>query len=616
MLLLPAMHIWFVLAAGKGAGPWDEDSVDAGHEAGTAGAIARVSLVALPLVLPFEAPLFQLGPLLITTAEVALYLVLAAWGAHLVAKLVRARGRSPSRGEIVPEPLVWAAALWLAIVVVSALAAPAHRAAAVKFALRTGSGVLLFFAARDLARSPRWARRVVQAIVAGAALSALGAVVETALPGSVSLWQPFRPQAFTALGLARASGAFAYPTIAAMYWEAAVPLAVAAFFGTTRGLDRAPPWVGGALVTALAGLLVVATLLSATRSALVGAAVASGALLILGWRAGIRLRLAAGGTLAVTALLVALVLRPGDTQSLLGQRLQWWRDGSWFGARYLVSPPRLVLSAGKLAGIPVTVQNVGVVAWPHAGRDPVHLSYHWEAIGRGQSRLVQFEGRRTRLGQDVAPGATVQLVGVVEVPAAPGRYRLRWDLVRESVTWFSERGNPTADQLVDVVVGASVAPTGNLAELASSSLPTWVTPPTATRTELWRAAVQLWRQHPVLGIGPDNFRRRYPEALALAPGERRFNDERLHANSFYFETLADLGLIGMLALGLVILALVRAVRAHAARGRLVALACGVAAGTFFVHGLLDTFLAFTPLCGLYWLLLGLTSRPAPPGSSP
>jgi hypothetical protein len=603
------------LAAGKGAGPREEDGIDAPHEVGAPGAIARVSLIALPLVLPFEAPLFHLGPLLITTAELAIYLVLAAWGAHVAAALVRARGRGRRGGEVVQDPLVWAAALWLAIVVASALAAPAYRPAALKFALRTASGVLLFFATRDLARSPRWARRVVLAIVAGAALSAVGAVAETAFPGGVSLWQPFRPQAFTALGLARASGAFAYPTIAAMYWEAALPLALAVFFGGARGLNAWPPWVGGALVTALAGLLVAAILLSATRSALVGAAVASATILILGWRAGVRLRFAAGGALAITALLVSLAFRPGDTQSLLGQRLQWWRDGSWFAARYIVSPPRLVLSAGTLAGVAVTVQNVGTLGWPHAGRDPVHLSHHWEAIGAGPPRLVQFEGRRTRLGRDVPPGASVRLVGVVEAPAAPGRYRRRWDLVRESVTWFSERGNPTADQLVDVVVGASVAPADGLAELSSSSLPAWVAPPAPTRTELWRAAVELWRHHPLLGVGPDNFRRRYAEALVLAPGERRFNDERLHANSFYFETLADLGLAGVLALGLVMLALGRAIRAHAARTRLVALACGVAAGTFFVHGLLDTFLAFTPLCGLYWLLLGLTSRPAPPDSS-
>jgi hypothetical protein len=47
--------------------------------------------------------------------------------------------------------------------------------------------------------------------------------------------------------------------------------------------------------------------------------------------------------------------------------------------------------------------------------------------------------------------------------------------------------------------------------------------------------------------------------------------------------------------------------AHAAARRLPWLACGIAAGLFFVHGVLDYFLEFTPLYGLFWLTLGLTA---------
>ena len=57
---------------------------------------------------------------------------------------------------------------------------------------------------------------------------------------------------------------------------------------------------------------------------------------------------------------------------------------------------------------------------------------------------------------------------------------------------------------------------------------------------LWRAAFVAWRAHPLLGIGPDNFRHRSREFLGRA------SDERMHANSLYFETLADLGCAGLL----------------------------------------------------------------------
>jgi O-antigen ligase len=218
-----------------------------------------------------------------------------------------------------------------------------------------------------------------------------------------------------------------------------------------------------------------------------------------------------------------------------------------------------------------------------------------------------FEGRRTVLPADVAPGATVSLLGTVDVPRRAGRYRLRWDLVRESVTWFSERGNATGDQLVDVSAADAAAPEAPL-PVERRSLEDLLGRRAPGRPELWRAALALWRRHPLLGVGPDNFRHLYPQVLP--PGEHRFDDERLHANSLYLETLADLGLCGALALALILIALARVVRAHVTDGdgRLLRLACGVAAGTFFVHGLVDTFLAFTPLYGLHWLLLGLTAQ--------
>ncbi len=530
--------------------------------------VAAALLVVFPLVLPFEAPLFRVGPLAITSVELALYLTLGAWAAS-VTSLGRVR-------DLVRAPLARAVVTWMLVVAASALAAPSHRAETLKLALRATGGALLFFAARDLAREPAVARRVLLAIVAGAVLSAACAIVELAVPQSAALWRPFRAQAFTALGVPRASGAFAYPTMAAMYWEASLPLCAVV-------LARGRLLAAGAL----SAVLVAAILASATRAAVAGALLALVALALLEKRA----RAAAAVMLAVTSILVAIGLL-GPT-SLIGQRLRWWSTEAWYAASYTLDQPRLTLPAGAQAGVGVTVTNRGALAWPHAGNDAVHLSHHWERDGG----IVQFEGQRTRLPHDLAPGASARLVAAVMAPAAPGSYRLRWDLVRETVTWFSARGVATGDQLVDVVSGGAAPPpprAGSLEELFP------VPPP--SRPELWRAAVELWRRHPFLGVGPDNFRHRYPEVLT-AP---RFADERLHANSLYLETLADLGLAGVAALAFLLVALLRGAR----RSDLVCLA---GAGTFLVHGLVDTFFAFTPLYGLWWLLLGLA---APRDSSP
>ncbi len=150
-------------------------------------------------------------------------------------------------------------------------------------------------------------------------------------------------------------------------------------------------------------------------------------------------------------------------------------------------------------------------------------------------------------------------------------------------------------------------------------LPVWTTPvprvmsapPAPPRPTLWRAALVLWHQRPLLGVGPDNFRRRYQAILSPAPSGQPYTDTRLHANSLYFETLADLGLAGIAVLAWIALALSRQIRRQVSADDLAGLGCSVAAGTFFVHGGLDYFFEFTPLFGLFWVLLGLSAASAP-----
>src|SRR4029079_12114425 len=139
----------------------------------------------------------------------------------------------------------------------------------------------------------------------------------------------------------------------------------------------------------------------------------------------------------------------------------------------------------------------------------------------------------------------------------------------------------------------------------------------ARRMMLWRAAVMAWREHPLLGLGPDNFRRAYNRYIGLPRP-----DERLHANNMYFETLASLGLAGIVALALVIATFVgaarRAVGLRGASSAAGLLAVGAAAGlgAYAVHGFFDYFLEFTPTYALLWLLGGMLMALAQePGSA-
>jgi O-Antigen ligase len=590
----------------------------------TAQRVAEGLLILLALALPFEVRLFRLGPLQITTVELALYATLAAWGIGVAVDV--AQGRAPWRPSLASlgrDEMARAVVLWTAVLFASAAAAPSDRAAAFKFALRSLSGILAFFAARSVARPSTVGRRVLLALVLGGLVSAACAVIDWLVPGSAAIWRAFHEGSFAAFGLRRASGVFEYPTIGAMYWEAMVPLVlVAPFAWRARGAAARGPMI---LVVAGSAILLVAILASATRSAIGGAVVACAVVGIFGRRAGPFVPRAAAAALGVLAALSIVALWQGRSGSPLGQRLQWWHDDRWFGARYFVPAAAKTVREGQRFHVAVSLENTGTIAWRHDGTVPTRLAYHWylEPADGDVPRLVDFDGQRTDLTEDVPPGGIVHLAAAVLAPDVAGTYRLSWDLVQETVTWFSDRGNPMASETV-VVDPASGTP----AEPVLPGVPAAVTPPASlpsppSRPVLWRAAVALWRERPLLGVGPDNFRRRY-EAVVPAPPSGRYEDTRVHANSLYFETLADLGLAGLAALVALAVALARALRRHAEARSLAGLGCAVAAAVFFVHGLLDYFFEFTPLFGLFWVTLGLTAAfeqearasPAPPGSTP
>ncbi len=117
------------------------------------------------------------------------------------------------------------------------------------------------------------------------------------------------------------------------------------------------------------------------------------------------------------------------------------------------TPTTFTIAAGQTrTDVPIRVTNCGNVTW---SASQVQLGYHW--YDAGGTQLVRWDdGRRTGLLDNVAPGQTVTLSGVVRAPynlivlfgagaetAAPaGTYTLAWDLV-EGTTWWSGRGQPT-----------------------------------------------------------------------------------------------------------------------------------------------------------------------------
>jgi hypothetical protein len=531
-----------------------------------------------------------------------MYLALAAWGLEVAVDVAlggrRLRTLFPLWRR---DPLALAAGLWAVTVIVCACAAPDDRPACLKFALRTLSGVLVFFAVRAKGRSPEVARYVSFALIGGAVVAALTALGESWSPWVSEALAELRHGSFDAFGLHRSSGVFAYPTIAAMYWEAVLPLVVVApLVFPAQDVTKARRAVLGSTICLV--LLFGAILASATRSSLVGGAVACGALAVVGRGWDAPLPRAGARALLVLGVTSAIALASPGAGSLLGQRLEFWHDDAWYGVTYEVHGVPEAVKRGELFRTRVTLRNTGTIAWRREGDQPTRLSYRWYTVASGVARLpLAPEGRRTTLPVDVPPGGVVEVVAVARAPLADGSYLLDWDLVQEDVTWFSDRGCKTPEARV-VVAGAADA---DVASYPSESPRSAALPPPPSRSALWHAAVVLFAEHPLFGVGPDNFRRRYEAVLSPAPTGEPYADTRVHANSLYFETLADLGLLGVVALAVLMVAWVRALGVAAAERNVLGLGFGVASGTFFVHGLSDYFLEFTPVFALFWMLLGL-----------
>ena len=277
----------------------------------------------------------------------------------------------------------------------------------------------------------------------GALVSAASALVDWASPASAPAWALFHEGNFAALGLRRASGVFGYPTIGAMYWEAALPLLLVTPFRMERSRAVLAPAACLAAVVASA-VLSLAILASATRTALAGAAVGGGPALHPRPALGARCR----------------AWPPARSRSWSRSRPS--SSGSGAPARPRPAPPLVARrpvvrrASTSCPGSPPAVEHRRGARRPG---HPAQHGHHRVATGRAHAHaslvpLVSAAGGRRsapcRSSSTAsappcptmcAPGEVVRVVAAVRAPTHAGTYRLSLDLVQEDVAWFSERGN-------------------------------------------------------------------------------------------------------------------------------------------------------------------------------
>jgi hypothetical protein len=251
--------------------------------------------------------------------------------------------------------------------------------------------------------------------------------------------------------------------------------------------------------------------------------------------------------------------------------------------------------------VPVRLANTGERVWAASGAYPFALSYH---LVDADGTPITYDGPRTRLPGDVAPGATLELQAEVVAPQTPGTYLVEWDGLQEQVTWFSWAGSPVG--ITYLKVGDPVALNGQPSVIQPTAAPLALPPQPQPRLTQWLTALRMASQRPLLGVGPDNFRWVYGDFAGLD-----IWDTGGHANSVYFEFLADTGLLGLglfLWLGWRLLrtSLRRIFNAEAVdSGWIWRLAFAASLCAWFLHGFLDYFYEPLPTNLAFWLLAGL-----------
>jgi hypothetical protein len=553
--------------------------------------LAYVGTCLLFLVAPFErlAPLVALPAQNISTVEAA---VLAAAGAFGAASLA-ARQWPVWR---TPIAVPWAA--WLGAAGLSAALAHAFRVNAVKVLGRLVLGWFLALLPINGVTTPARLTRVVWCAMASAVVVALMATLEAAGVPSVMRWlEEFRHGVRVVGGQVRAGGTLQYPTIASMYLEIVFALALGVWLEAfDRRAKRSTIVAFVALAIIAEGIAVTLTRAGLITMAASVALVGARRLLRHGWDRGL------WGLSGLTAVVALLVATSASAESL---RLRLTTDGQkgWYRAAFL-TPATLSLQPGSTSVVDVTVINKGLVTWEHDAEPPFHVSYHW--FDDSGTHVVQYDGLRTKLTAPVSPGESVRIPLQVRAPAQAGTYTIGWDVVQESRLWFStETGARLA--VSKVAVGGEALTRDRPAEVATRPAPPQVV--RIGRPELWKAALRMSADHPIAGVGFDNFRLTYGPYAGLPEP-----DTRITSNNMYLEVLTGTGLVGLAAFAWLAWRLQGAMRAiaralpaeaHSIYGGVIAAVAAIA-----IHGLLDSFLTLTPTLVVISLTLGLAMAPA------
>ncbi len=569
----------------------------------------ELQLYGLFFALPFEYYFGSREQTLFTSLKLQILLFTATWALMKFAAALKSVPVTRPRLRLsLPGRLLVAIALFVLTQSLAAVFASDFGGNAAKAAVKTGFGALLAIAAADLAAGFNLAdlekRNPVRASMlalsgSGSMMAVLGLGELAGMDVFSSVVHLFQKSKFFLGDRVRFVSTMEHPNTAGAFLSAALcaSLALAVSPNSEKPRHRRLVW---STLAAIQGFALVLTLSrGAIASTILG-------ILAVSWFFHRLAGETQKRTVIVACCVALLIGMPGLYLARRGiersgvtveRRIALWG----LKATEEIRP----LFPGRIYDERIGVQNTSPVAWP-AGICGV--GYKWHSLGTGQTEpLVAGPAFRDAIEPDQRAEIPVSL----STPPGAGEYLLIWFIVcrDKETTELKDSYSPGILCLVDPAGSASPKVISDKARRYVAAirderrrLDLTVTP---GRWDLWRAALRMVSQSPLLGKGPDSFRvlkSRYMDFPTW--------DETILANNLYLEILSGSGILGLGSFLWVLWEFAstlvsKAAHAHSPWDRSSAYFGAMYLSTFMLHGVVDYFLKFTPTFLLFWLLLGM-----------
>lgn len=234
------------------------------------------------------------------------------------------------------------------------------------------------------------------------------------------------------------------------------------------------------------------------------------------------------------------------------------------------SPNHLALALGRMIPVTLAMAVFGLL---------VHRPARWLAVTSGASLAFMT----VVLYFTYSRGALIGIAAAALVVLAGWRWRLA----------------ATAALLVLVVAFLLPAVAG---ERFGQVLPL------VQRVYVWQAAWAMALDHPLMGVGLDNFLYQYPNYILP---EAKLEPEMSHPHNLFLDFWLRMGILGLAALALVLARfwgqLRRLLTANDVWAKWAGLALAASMVDFLVHGLIDNSYFLIDLAFLFWLVVALAA---------